>query len=204
MQANAINSAQEFETQLHLWSIADYHQMIEAGILTADNPVELLEGRIVCMSPQRPFHAACVQRSSNYLYEVLRGRAYIRVQLPVTLGHDSEPEPDIAVVCLNEDEYAYRHPNAKDIYLLIEVADTTLSGDRKQKSRIYAKNSVLEYWILDLQKRQVFVFRRPENAVYQEEFILKSEENMALLAFPEIAIALKSLFPVGQLDNLGS
>lgn len=203
MQAAAINSEQEFEMQLHLWSISD-HQMIESGILTPDDPVELLAGRIVCMSPQRPFHDSCVQRSSNYLYEILRDRAYIRIQLPVTLGYDSEPEPDIAVVRLDGDEYAYRHPDAEDIYLPIEVADTTLNKDRNQKSRIYAKNSILEYWILDPHKRQVFVFRRPENAVYQEEFILKSEESIMLLAFPEIAIAVESLFPIGQINNLDS
>lgn len=195
MQATVIDSQSEFESQLHLWSISDYHQMIEAGILTTNDPVELLEGRIIRMSPQRPFHASCVQRSNNYFYEVLRDKAYIRVQLPVTLGHDSEPEPDIAVVRLDADEYAYRHPDAKDIYLLIEVADTTLGNDRKQKSCIYAKNSVLEYWILDLPKRRVLVFRRPENEVYQEEFILTSEEIIAPLAFPDIKIALESLFP---------
>ena len=145
MQATVIDSQSEFESQLHLWSIADYHQMIEAGILTSNDAVELLEGRIIQMSPQRPFNASCVQRCSNYLYEVLRGKAYIRMQLPVTLGNDSEPEPDIAVVRLNVDEYARSHPVSQDIYLLIEVADTTLGRDRKQKSRIYAKNSILEY-----------------------------------------------------------
>lgn len=202
MQATVIDSQSEFESQLHLWSIADYHQMIEAGILTINDPVELLEGRIIRMSPQRPFHASCVQRSGNYFYEVLRDRAYIRVQLPVTLGNDSEPEPDIAVVGFDADEYAHRHPGAKDTYLLIEVADTTLGSDRKQKSRIYAKNSILEYWILDLQKRQVFVFRRPENNVYQDEFLLKSEQSIALLAFPDLEISLEALFPVWQVDNL--
>ncbi len=201
MQATVIDSQSEFESQLHLWSIADYHQMIEAGILTVNDPVELLEGRIIRMSPQRPFHASCVQRSGNYFYEALRDRAHIRVQLPVTLGNNSEPEPDIAVVCFDTDEYARRHPGAKDIYLLIEVADTTLGSDRQQKSRIYAKNSILEYWILDLQKRQVFVFRRPENNVYQDEFLLKSEESIALLAFPDLKISLEALFPVWQVDN---
>ena len=201
MQATVIDSQSEFESQLHLWSIADYHQMIEAGILTSNDAVELLEGRIVQMSPQRPFHASCVQRCSNYLYEVLRGKAYIRMQLPVTLGNDSEPEPDIAVVRLNVDEYAHNHPVSKDIYLLIEVADTTLGRDRQQKSRIYAKNSILEYWILDLQKRQVFVFRRPENEVYQEELVLKSEESIVLLTFPNLEISLAALFAVRQVGE---
>jgi len=172
MQATVIETEQEQEPQIHLWSIADYHQMIEVGVLDEDDRVELLEGKIVCMSPQRPFHAASVQRSANYLYEMLKGKAYIRTQLPVILGNDSEPEPDIAVVRFENHEYSFRHPEAPDIYLLIEVADWTISKDRKQKARIYGKNQVLEYWILDLQKRQVYIFRQPEDGSYREETVV--------------------------------
>ena len=150
------------------------------------------------MSPQSPFHAASVQRSANYLYEMLRNRAYIRAQLPVTLGNDSEPEPDIAVVRFDANEYSFRHPEAPDIYLLIEVADWTISKDRKQKARIYAKNHVLEYWILDLQKRQVYIFRQPEDGSYREELILSSNDSFAMQAFPDKAIALNDLFSIAQ------
>jgi hypothetical protein len=110
MQATVIDPEikQELEPQIHLWSIADYHRMIEAGILDEDDRVELLEGKIVCMSPQRPFHSASVQRSANHLYDLLRGKAYIRMQLPVILGDDSEPEPDVAVVRFDENEYSFR------------------------------------------------------------------------------------------------
>ena len=186
---------QELEPQIHLWSVDDYHQMIEAGVLDEDDRVELLEGKIVCMSPQRPFHAASVQRSSRLFFKLLGDRAYIRTKLPVTLGDDSEPEPDIAVVRLDAHEYCLKHPESADIYLLIEVADLTISKDRKQKARIYGKNQVLEYWILDLQKRQVYIFRQPENGSYQEELILNSEDTATMIAFPDVAIALTALFP---------
>ena len=198
MQATVIETEQEQEPQIHLWSIADYHQMIEVGVLDEDDRVELLEGKIVCMSPQRPFHAASVQRSANYLYEMLRGKAYIRTQLPVILGNDSEPEPDIAVVRFENHEYSFRHPEAPDIYLLIEVADWTISKDRKQKARIYGKNQVLEYWILDLQKRQVYIFRQPEDGSYREELILNSNDTVTMQAFPDVAIALDALFAIAQ------
>lgn len=187
---------QEIEPQIHLWSVDDYHQMIEAGVLDEDDRVELLEGKIVCMSPQRPFHASSVQRSSKLFFKLLGDRAEIRIQLPVILGNDSEPEPDLAIVKIDEHEYSYRHPEAKDIYLLIEVADWTISKDRKQKARIYGKNLVLEYWILDLQKRQVYLFRQPENGSYREELILNSEDTATMIAFPDVAIALTALFPL--------
>ena len=198
MQATVINAQieHELEPQIRLWSIADYHQMIEAGILDEDDRVELLEGKIVCMSPQQPFHAASVQRSANHLYELLRGKAEIRAQLPVILGNDSEPEPDLAVVRFDANEYSFRHPEVPDIYLLIEVADSTIAKDRNQKARIYAKNRVLEYWILDLQKRQVYVFRQPEESTYREKLILNSDDSITMQAFPDVAIALNAMFPV--------
>jgi Uma2 family endonuclease len=198
MQAPVIETEQEQEPQIHLWSISDYHQMIEVGVLDEDDRVELLEGKIVCMSPQRPFHAASVQRSSRLLFKLLGDRAEIRIQLPVTLGNDSEPEPDIAVVRLDENEYSFRHPEAPDIYLLIEVADWTISKNRKQKARIYGKNQVLEYWILDLQKRQVYIFRHPEDGSYREELILNSDATTTMQAFPDVAISLDALFAIAQ------
>jgi Uma2 family endonuclease len=202
MQATVINTEieKELEPQIRLWSIADYHQMIEAGILDEDDRVELLEGKIVCMSPQRPFHAASVQRSSRLLFQLLSDRAEIRVQLPVILGNDSEPEPDLAVVRFDADEYSFRHPEVPDIYLLIEVADSTIAKDRNQKARIYAKNRVLEYWILDLQKRQVYVFRQPEEGVYREKLILNSDDSITMQAFPDVAIALNDMFPMHKIN----
>ena len=202
MQATVIDAQieQEREPQIRLWSIADYHQMIEAGILDEDDRVELLEGKIVCMSPQRPFHAASVQRSSRLLFQLLSDRAEIRVQLPVILGNDSEPEPDLAVVRFDADEYSFRHPEVPDIYLLIEVADSTIAKDRNQKARIYAKNQVLEYWILDLQKRQVYVFRQPEESVYREKLILNSDDSITMQAFPDVAIALNDMFPMHKIN----
>jgi Uma2 family endonuclease len=201
MQATVIETEleQELEPQIHLWTVADYHQMIEAGVLDEDDRVELLEGKVVCMSPQRPFHAASVQRSSRLLFKLLSDRAEIRIQLPIILGNDSEPEPDIAVVRLDANEYSFRHPEAADIYLLIEVADSTINKDRKQKARIYGKNHVLEYWILDLQKRLVYIFRQSEDGTYREELILNSTDSVTLQAFPDVAIALEAMFPIAQI-----
>ena len=204
MQATVIDveTEEELEPQIRLWSIADYHQMIESGILDEDDRVELLEGKIVCMSPQRPFHAASVQRSSRLLFKLLGDRAEIRIQLPVILGDDSEPEPDVAVVRFDDNEYSFRHPEAADIYLLIEVADSTIAKDRQQKARIYAKNQVLEYWILDVQKRQVYVFRQPDDGIYGEQIVLSSSDRFAMQSFPDVAIALDLLFPKDKTINL--
>jgi Uma2 family endonuclease len=83
---------------------------------------------------------------------------------------------------------------------LIEVADSTIAKDRNQKARIYAKNRVLEYWILDLQKRQVYVFRQPEEGIYREKLILNSDDSNTMQAFPDVAITLNAMFPMHKIN----
>lgn len=184
-------------TKLRLWTVDEYHRMIETGILTNDDKVELLEGQIVQMSPQRPPHAATTQCAANYLSRLLLGQAYIRMQLPITLTPNSEPEPDIAVVRIDVREYFDRHPAPDDIFLLIEVAETTLKPDRFVKAPIYARANITEYWVLDVQQRQVYVFRQPGTEGYQQEMILNQDTTISMIAFPEIniSVAVNRLFP---------
>lgn len=182
-------------TSVRLWTVDDYHRMIEAEILTNDDRVELLEGQILQMSPQQPPHASTTQRASDSLRNLLTGKATIRVQLPITLHPNSEPEPDIAVVRINSDEYQESHPTADDIFLLVEVADTTLYTDCKQKSLTYAKAGITDYWVLNVNKRQVHVFREPNGEKYQQEILLNEEATLSLVAFPEIEVLITQLFP---------
>lgn len=182
-------------TDLHLWTVDDYYRMIESGILTDENKVELLEGQILEMSPQYLPHAATTQRTWKYLSQQLAGKADIRIQLPITLRPKSEPEPDIAVVRFDSREYIENHPTAKDIYLLVEVADRTLSRDRTQKSHIYGKANIPEYWVVDVNKRQVYMFREPTNNGYALQTVLDENATTFLVSFPEVEVEIKQLFP---------
>jgi Uma2 family endonuclease len=182
-------------TDVRLWSVNDYHRMIEAEIITTEDKVELLDGQILEMSPQQPPHAATVQRTWKYLTRLLAEIADIRIQLPVTLYPNSEPEPDIAVVRVDSREYLDGHPIPSDIFLLIEVADWTLNKDRGVKARTYAKADIPEYWVLDVNARVVYVFRQPENNIYTSEFILDENSTISLVAFPNIEVETKLLFP---------
>lgn len=181
-------------TNAHLWTVEDYHRMIDAAILTTEDKVELLEGEIIEMSPQNSPHSATTQRASDYLRSLLVGQATIRVQLPITLPPNSEPEPDIAVIRVDSRDYFERHPTTGDIFLLVEVADTTLRHDRR-KALTYAKANIPEYWILDINKQQVYRFCQPEENKYQQETILSGEIFVALVAFPEIEVQISRLFP---------
>ncbi|ACK68547.1 protein of unknown function DUF820 [Gloeothece citriformis PCC 7424] len=181
-------------TNIHLWTVEDYHRMIEAAILTTDDRVELLEGQIIEKSFQNAPHAATIQRASDYLRSLLSGRATIRVQLPITLPPNSEPEPDIALVRVDSRDYFEGHPRAKDIFLVIEIADTTLRVDPR-KALIYARAKIPEYWILDLNNQQVYRYCNPAENNYQQETILVGDISVSLVIFPQVKIQVSSLFP---------
>jgi Uma2 family endonuclease len=180
-------------TREKLWTVEEYHRMIDAGILTDGDKVELLNGRIVQMSAQTPPHAATTQRIDRYLQNLLRDIAEIRVQLPITLA-TSEPEPDIAIVRIDPGAYGDHHPNANEIFLLIEVSYSTLQIDLQEKAPIYAKANIAEYWVLDVVEREAYIFRNPTAEAYQFEMILPDNAVVAPLAFPEIEIPLSELF----------
>ncbi len=179
-------------TQNRLWTVDEYHRMIDTGILTPNDQVELLDGRIVQMSPQKPPHAATTQRSCDYLKALLTRQAYVRMQLPITLS-TSEPEPDIAVVRIDPNGYADHHPISSEILLIIEVAYTTFDYDRQEKASVYAKANIADYWILDIMERQAYILRQPSSG-YQEEIILNPDAVITPLAFPQIKIPLCELF----------
>jgi len=181
-------------TKAKLWTVDDYHRMVETGVLTGNDRVELLEGQVIEMNPQLPPHAATTQRAFRYLDRLLETVAYVRMQLPVMLKPKSEPEPDIAVVRIDANEYGDRHPTPEDIFLIIEVADSKLLGDRQQKALIYAKAGIADYWILDVNAKQVYVFREPTPEGYQQEAIVVANTVFAPIGFPCITIPLNQLF----------
>ncbi len=172
------------------WSIEDYHQAIAAGILS-ERHVELLEGQIIEMSPEGPKHRNINDSIAEYLREKLRDLAKIYEAHPVSLG-DSEPEPDIAVVRLPVFLYDNVHPSTKDIYLLIEISDSTLEKDLEQKRIIYARAGILEYWVVDLKAQQLILFRQPLGGNYQIQQTYK-QGTISLLSFPHVQLSVEKL-----------
>ncbi|MBE9142252.1 Uma2 family endonuclease [Planktothrix mougeotii] len=172
------------------WSIEDYHQMIDAGIL-GDRNVELLAGEIVEMSPETPIHYYTAEEGTQYLQTLLASKAHVRFNGPITLSN-SEPEPDIAIVRLPKSTYKDHHPYAEDIYWLIEVAKSSLKKDLELKLSIYAQALIPEYWVLDLSQKQLIVFRNPEQNNYLSQQIF-SQGIINPLAFPDVQISFERL-----------
>jgi Uma2 family endonuclease len=172
------------------WTVEDYHRMIEAGILD-DRPVELLQGEIIDMSPEGPFHHYLNMSGAKYLTFRLGERALISEGHPITLS-DSEPEPDIAVIRLPDTLYLTRHPYPEDIYLLVEISDSTLAKDLGVKRKLYAAAGIREYWVIDLQSRVLRVFQNPREDDHEIDRVHR-DGVIHPLAFPEVAIEVKKL-----------
>ena len=150
-------------------SIEQYHAIIQAGILTDDDSVELLEGWLVFKMPKNPPHRATTRLVRTALENILPAGWYVDSQEPITLSN-SEPEPDIVVVRGDTRQYLDRHPGAEDIALIIEVSDTTLQRDRTVKKRIYARAGISVYWIVNLVEEQVEVYSQPLVEVEQPDY----------------------------------
>jgi hypothetical protein len=156
-----IEAVAPLEPPTYRFSVKQYHRMIEAGILTGDDRVELLEGWIVQKMPHNPPHDSCITRINRRLICILSDDWLLRVQSAITLK-DSEPEPDLAIVPGPEEIYFTRHPVVPDIATLIEVADSALEDDRSIKGRLYARARIGIYWIVNLVDRQIEVYTHPK------------------------------------------
>ncbi|MBI3410165.1 MAG: Uma2 family endonuclease [Planctomycetes bacterium] len=147
---------------MHRFSVAEYHQMIDAGILTPNDKVELVEGWIVDKMPQNPPHMTAITRLTRRLGKLLPEEDWtLRIQGPITLA-TSEPEPDVAVARGSDELYVKRHPGPGDIALLIEVADSSLLDDRRKKTPLYAAGKISEFWLINLADRLIEVHTRPQ------------------------------------------
>ncbi|MEG3921807.1 Uma2 family endonuclease [Microcoleus sp. POL10_C6] len=180
-------------------SIEQYHAIIQAGILTDDDSVELLEGWLVFKMPKNPPHRATTRLVRTALENILPPGWYVDSQEPITLSN-SEPEPDLVVVRGDTRQYLDRHPGAEDIALIIEVSDTTLQRDRTVKKRIYARAGISIYWIVNLVEEQVEVYSQPIAEVEQPDYSQRLDFGRSavipIIEGIEIgAIAVNSLLP---------
>lgn len=175
------------------FTVAQYHRMIESGILTDRDQVELLKGEIIEMSPVGWRHAACVDRLTELFVLQLASRAIVRSQNPVRLSDDSEPQPDLALLRRREDFYQTGHPGPEDLFLVVEVSDTTIDFDREVKIPTYAEEGIAEVWLVDLNAQCIEVFQQPAGNGYQQTQQFRNNQTLSIAAFPEIQ------FSVGQI-----
>ncbi|MGG6266656.1 Uma2 family endonuclease [Leptolyngbya sp. AN03gr2] len=173
------------------WTIEHYHQAIGAGVFD-DVRVELLDGELIEMPPEGTPHASLSSDAGDYLRDRLKDRAKVREGHPITLSNRSEPEPDLAIVDPDSSIYRLHHPYPENIFWVIEYSESSLEKDLKVKTTIYAEANIAEYWVINLKRRELVVFRDPVDGEYQSRSTLTSG-MIHPLAFPDIEIEVAKL-----------
>ena len=181
------------EFRRHKFNRAQYERIVDAGIFGPEDRLELLNGEIMDMAPQKSRHATAVTLAGDVLRSAFGPDVTVRLQLPFALDDHSEPEPDVAVVPGKPRDYSDGHPvrALRDC----EVSATTLAYDQGAKLAAYARAEIPDYWILDLVAEVLEVYRKPEHGAYRERQILSAGGQVAPLAGYGRTVAVRALLP---------
>ena len=175
------------------FSRADYHQLAKVGIIKAGARVELIDGEILEMSPIGRRHRSSVDRAVDVFAPRLHGTAIVRVQSSITLGEYGEPEPDLTLLRFRADFYAESDETPEDILLIVEVADSSEAYDRRTKGPLYARFGIPDYWLVDLNRDLVTVYRDPTPNGYASSRVYPRGESVSPLAFPDLTVAVDDI-----------
>ena len=179
---------------LRRFTVDEYRRMAEAGILDEDDRVELLDGRIVEMTPIGPPHRSCVNRLNRLFAPLQTGdRATVSVQNGIVLDEHDAPEPDVAILHYRADGYLTVDPGPEHAFLLIEVADSSLEHDQRDKVPRYAAAGIAEAWLVDLPGDAVEIYREPRAGRYGDVRAARRGETIAPLAFPDVALRVDEI-----------
>ena len=178
----------------YLWTVEEYEELGRAGFFQGDKRVELFQGEIIAMSPIGYRHATAVRLLNNFLARKSKGRYEVDPQNPFVLDSHSEPQPDLTLVDPAVSRQ-HRHPAPNDLFLVIEVSDSSVRYDRDDKGPAYAARGVREFWLLNLEANHLEVFRSPGPRGYGESTIHDRDAIVAPLAFPDLTVRVGDFLP---------
>jgi Uma2 family endonuclease len=181
------------EATKKLFTVKEYYKIAEAGVLSVQRRTELVEGEILEMTGMGVAHAMAISHATRLFARWFENKAEVRIQLPLPLGRFSEFEPDLCLVRVDRPAIETRHPLPSEVFLVLEIADSSLRYDRDIKLPIYAAAGVAEVWISDLLTRRLDVFREPSRSVYKSAVQLNAGDSVCAIAFPEIAVPVLDL-----------
>ena len=189
-----------YETRTRRFSRAEYDWLIEAGFFQPGEAIELIGGELMVAEPQGAAHYTAIVKTARVLDETFGPGWHVRMQGPIGLDEDSEPEPDVALVLGDPEDYSRAHPSRP--VLVVEVADSSLAGDRGRKGSLYARAGLADYWVLNLVDRVLEVYRQPEPDAaapfgwrYARVEVFDAGTAVTPLASPRSRVAVSRLLP---------
>ncbi|MBG1265931.1 Uma2 family endonuclease [Nostoc sp. WHI] len=182
------------------FTIDEYHRLIELEFLKESDRIELIRGELIQMVAKGTPHTVCGSILCRQLDRLLGDRAVIRGQDPITLPNQSEPEPDAAIARGKDEDYLAHHPYPEDIFLVIEISDSTLDYDQTTKLKIYAEAAISDYWIVNLNVRQLERYSQHyQNAQGEFNYLSKQislpHQSLAIPGFEDVLLDLNRIFP---------
>lgn len=180
----------------HRFSVEEYHVLGDAGVFV-DKRVELLEGEIIDMPPIGSYHGGSANRLNHFFSAASKGRWIVSVQNSLAIDDESEPEPDLMLLKPTPTFYTERLPRSEDVFLLIEIALSTVEYDRERKFPVYGRSGIRECWILNLRDQVLEVYREPHFTGYATELKLGDGDSVSLLAFPDVELDVRTLLKQG-------
>lgn len=185
--------ARETAQEPRLFTYEEVLKMVQAGILTEDDRVELIEGELIQMSPIGDLHLGCVDWLVKFFILALGDRAIVRTQSDLRLSSRSGPMPDLVLLRPDASFYRHRSPQLEDVLLVIEVADTSVVYDTGFKARLYAQHGIPEYWVVDLNAQSILVHTGPAESGYRRVSTFSGEDEVAPKAFPDLAVSVQQV-----------
>jgi Uma2 family endonuclease len=175
-------------------SVDRYRKMVETGVLTEYDRIELIDGDMINMAPIGPNHAA-VTAQLNRLFVLSAGDlAIVSPGGPIKLGEYSEPQPDLMLLKPRADFYATRIPTPPDVLLLVEVSDSSLAFDQSTKRALYARHGIAEYWVVDIPRQRIHVYCQPTADGYGEALERARTDTVSPRALPAVQVTVGTLF----------
>ena len=190
----------DYETRTRRFTRAEYERLIDLGVFQPGEPIELIGGELIVAEPQGAAHYTAICKTASALQTAFGPGWYARMQGPIGLDDESEPEPDIAVVPGVPDDYARAHPERA--VLTVEVAESSLALDQRHKGSLYARAGLADYWIVNLVDRVLEVYRVPVADAaapfgwrYAEREVLDAFARVSPLAAPQSSVSVSQLLP---------
>jgi len=182
------------------WTRKEYDRLVELGILHEDEPIELIGGQMIVAEPKGSPHETAIGLTADALRAAFGAGWMVREHSPVALDDESEPEPDVSVVRGQWRDYRVEHPSRPA--LIVEVSESRLAFDRRYKGSLYARAGIADYWIVNLRRRVLEVYREPVAApaarfgwAYATVRTIREHATVSPLAAPTVTVTMADLLP---------